>query len=148
MTHWLLRVADGVHFILSSPYNTWGVLSTNNDPKYFLANATPGDILWFVKGASRGLIIAVATYTGNRVREIGPLLAITTSNEELGWTHSKGEWDTEIHYTHLYNLTSCGLFSEIKSPRVIRTYNEKCKVNLPLEYSNIVRYSKITRTMS
>ena len=67
--------------------------------------------------------------------------------EDLGWVNTEGGWDTEIHYTDLYNLTDCSMFSEIKSPLVIRLYNDKCKVNLLTEYPNIVRYSRVTKIM-
>lgn len=147
MHNWILRVGNGNHFISSSKDNTWGVNSEYNDVKYFLSNVKEGDPLWFVKTASKGLIVAMAIYVNHKKRELGPLIALTKTNEELGWTETDGNWDTEIHYKNLYNLTECGLLTEIKSPRVIRTYNEKCKIDLPQEYANIVRYSKITTSM-
>ena len=68
------------------------------------------------------------------------------TEEELGWTGKGPEWtsDTEIHYTDLYKLSDFELQTNIKSPLIIRKYDDKCAVNLPVEYSYIVRYSKVT----
>jgi len=142
-THWLFRVGDGDHFVSSSKQNIWGIVSSNSFGKYFINKAKAGDKLWFVKSNSKGLLMAVSTYTGIKKREVGPLVSLTATNEELGWTKTNGAWDTEVHYTNLYNLSECGLYSDIKCPSTIRKYNaDKCKVNLPSEYVNIVRYMK------
>jgi hypothetical protein len=99
-----------------------------------------------VKSKSQGKLLAVATYCSHNKRDFGPLIDVTLTNEELGWTGSEIEWtsDTEIHYSDLYGLNNCELLTHINSPLTIRKYNEKCLVNLPVEYSYIVRYSKIT----
>jgi hypothetical protein len=146
-TNWLLRIGDGIHFNASSSKSIWGVTSTYCFTKGFLSKAKSGDLLWFVKGASKGNIIAVATLTHTNKRIIGPIIELTLSNKELGWDKTEGEWDTEVHYTDLYNLTTFQLFSEIKGAAGIRSYNDKCKVNLAAEYPNIVRNSKPTSSM-
>ena len=147
MTHYLFRIGDGSHFKSSSTKSLWGIESAPPCGKSFVSKAQEGDILWFVTGNSKAKLIAVATFVRSQKRELGPLVNLTYTNEELGWTDSDGNWDIEIHYTNLYNLTECDLFSNILGPLVIRTYNEKCKVNLPEEYQHIVRYSKITNHM-
>jgi hypothetical protein len=141
--HFLLRVGDGVHFNASSSKFIWGVNSSFCAAKSFLATAKEGDLLWFVKSQTKGQIIAVATFTCTNKR----IHDLTLSDSELGWDKTEGEWDTEVHYTDLYNLTDCNLHSDIKGAAGIRLYNEKCKVNLITEYPNIVRYSKITTSM-
>ena len=146
-THWLLRVGDGKDFIRSSSKLTWGFDSSSNHGKAFLTHVRVGDILWFVKSESKGLLLAVATLEAVKRREVGPLVAVTATNEELGWTRESEPSDTEIKYIDLFNVSMCGLHSEILSPLTIRRYSEKCKVNLPLEYANIVRYSKVTGKM-
>lgn len=145
-TDWILRVGDGENFIRSSKYRIWGIQSSTSDNKYFLANVKIDDRLWFVKNKSQGKLIAVATYNSHNKREFGPLIDISLTNEELGWTGYGTHWtsDTEIHYTNLYGLNNCSLLTHITSPKTIRKYNEKCKINLPIEYNNIVKYSKIT----
>jgi hypothetical protein len=145
--HFLLRIGDGSHFKSSSTKSIWGITSKYSFAKRFMSIVKEGDILWFVTGGSNGQIVALATFTGIKERVLGPLLALTLTNEELGWNKSEGEWDKEVHYKNLYNLSSCELFSEIKSPCGIRSYNDKCKIDLPKEYINIIRYSKITSTM-
>jgi len=145
--HFILRIGDGVHFNSSSTRSIWGITSKYSFAKGFISSAEEGDLLWFVKGQSKGQIVAVATFTGTKKRVLGPLINLTLSNKELGWTETTGEWDTEVHYKDLYNLTHCEMYSEIKSPGGIRLYNDKCKVNLPAEYINILRYSKITKSM-
>jgi hypothetical protein len=141
--HWLFRVGDGEHFISSMKKSVWGFYSTPPCGKYFLKNAKEGDILWFVK--SGGLLAWVATFTQVKERVLGPLIALTESNEELGWVKQEGNWDMEVHYKDLYDIISLELNSEIKSPLTIRLYNIKCKVNLLEEYPLIVRYSKVTK---
>ena len=144
MTHWLLRVGDGENFINSSVYKIWGVSSTSPFGKHFLKNVNHGDILWFIKSNSKGRVIAAATYRSHNRRDIGPLISTTMDNEELGWTGEGPDWtsDVEIHYTELYALDDVGLLTHIKCPSTIRKYSEKCQVNLPVEYNNIVRYRR------
>lgn len=143
MTDWLLRSGDCENFTNSSRHRIWGINSNRNNI-FFLKNVKLGDRLWFVQSGSQGKLIAVATYRSHNSREIGPLIDISLTNEELGWTGS-GTYDVEVHYTDLYWLTNCNnLLTHIKGPVTIRIYNEKCRVNLPQEYAHIVNYSKVT----
>jgi hypothetical protein len=143
-TDWLLRVGDGENFKNSSKYKIWGISSKVSANKSFLKNVKLGDRLWFVKGKSQGKLVAVALYRSHNLREFGPLINISLTNEELGWFGSGGgESDIEIHYSDLYGLSNCELLTHIKSPLTIRQYDEKCKVNLTVEYSYIVRYSRV-----
>ena len=98
-----------------------------------------------MKSKSQGKLVAVATYRSHNFRELGPLVDISLTNEELGWVGSGTKWhaNVEIHYTDLYGLCDCELLSHINGACTIRKYNEKCRVNLPVEYSYIVRYSKV-----
>ena len=113
----------------------------------FIKDAEPGDLLWFVTGNSNGHIVALATYERIETRVLGPLIATTQTNDDLGWNRTEGEWDIEVHFNNLYNLTCLSLFSEIKGSVSIRRFNDKCKVDLPTEYKNILRYSKVTNCM-
>lgn len=143
---WLLRVGDGENFKASSKYRIWGIQSTTPIGKYFIKNVKSGDRLWFVKSKSQGNIMAVAIYRSHNKREFGPLVDLSMTEEELGWKHNGPDWqsDTEIHYSDLYGLEDCDLLTHIKGPSTIRKYDEKCRVELPVEYSYIMRYSKIT----
>ena len=116
---------------------------TNDE--HFLKDVKLGDRLWFIISKSKGKILAVATYLSHNKRELGPLINLTSSNTELGW--ADGSWDTEVHYTDLYNLSDCMLLTHIESPLNIRKYNEKCKILLSEAYENIKIYSRITRKM-
>jgi len=144
-TDYLFRVGDGENFKNSSKLNIWGVNSKSNLGKWFINNVKPGDRLWFVQGKSNGKLIGVAIFRSHNKRELGPLINITMSNEELGWNGEGPDWtsDTEIHYSNLYDLNDCNLLTHIKGPSTIRKYDEKCRVNLPVEYSYIVRYSMV-----
>ena len=113
----------------------------------FQKEAKEGDLLWFVKSKTNGQIVAVATFTRTNKRILGPLIELTLTNAELGWDKSEGDWDTEVHYKDLYNLTHCNLISEIEGANSIRRYNYKCKINLITEYPQIIRYSKVTNSM-
>jgi hypothetical protein len=146
-TDWIFRVGNGSNFIASESHKIWGTHSKNKAFKHFKANVKQGDRMWFVTCNSHGKILAVATYRSHNKRDIGELIDITMSNMELGWSNKKetdGNWDTEIHYSDLYWLNHCELLTHIKSPLAIRKYDEKCRVDLAVEYSYIVRYSKIT----
>lgn len=145
-THWILRCGDGENLKNSSKYKIWGISSKISVNKHFLKNVKPGDILWFVKSKSQGKLVAVAIYRSHNSRVFGPLIDISRTNEELGWTGSGKDWtaDIELHYSDLYGLSNCELLTHIKGPATIRKYDEKCRVNLPIEYSYIVRYSKVT----
>ena len=147
--HFIFRIGDGTHFISSSSKYIWGINTNSKAPfgKWFKSNAEEGDLLWFITGKSKGHIVAVATFTGTKERILGPLVELTYTNSELGWTKTKGDWNTEVHYKDLYNLTQCNLFSEIRCTSTIMLYSEKCKVNLPTEYPHIVRYSKVSNSM-
>jgi hypothetical protein len=144
---WLLYIGDGKNFNASSSKSIWGITSNHSFTKGFLSTAKTGDRLWFVKSKTNGKIIAVATFTSTNKRILGPLIQLTLTNEELGWDKTDDNWDTEVHYKDLYNLTQCNLKSEIKGAAGIRRYNNKCKVDLPTEYPYIVRYSKISKHM-
>jgi hypothetical protein len=142
---WLLRIGNGVHFNASSSKSIWGINTTTSPfGKYFMSNVKEGDRLWFVTSKSKGQIVAVSTFMCTKERVLGPLLDLTATNKELGWTVDEGDWNTEVHYKDLYNLTEYKMLSEIKCPSTIRRYDEKCKVNLPVEYPYIVRYCKPT----
>ena len=147
-TDWILRAADGENLKRSSKYKIWGIVSTISVGKYFIKNVKPGDRLWFVKSKSQGKLIAVATYRSHNKRELGPLIETSLTDEELGWTTPSdwgSGWDIEVHYTDLYGLNDSELLTHIKGAATIRKYDEeKCRVNLAVEYSYIVRYSRVT----
>jgi len=145
-TDWLLRVGDGENLKNSSKYRIWGISSKISTNKYFLKNVKPGDRLWFVKSKSQGKLVAVAIYRSHNSRVFGPLISTSLSDEELGWFGSGEDWsaDIEIHYSDLYGLYNCELLTHIKGAATIRKYDEKCRVNLAVEYSYILRYSKVT----
>ena len=142
-THWLLRVGDGDHFVSSQSLKRWGIYSKDAWAKKFLRTVCEGDVLWFIQSNSGGKVMGVATFSHHRSRVVGPLIALTPTNEELGWTKTNGFWDTEIHYTNLYDLRTIPrpILTNIKSPLTGRVYNpHKCAANLYAEYDNITRY--------
>ena len=141
---WILRVGNGTNFIKGYKYKIWGISSSPPVSKHFLKNVKPGDRLWFVKGGTGGLILAVATFRSYH--------SLSLTIEEIGWaideSKSKSPIDTQINYTDLYNLTNCELLTHINSPLGIRKYNEQtCRIDLPLEYSYLSRYSKLNFEM-
>tara|TARA_B110001469_G_scaffold26919_1_gene27659 strand:- start:6173 stop:6631 length:459 start_codon:yes stop_codon:yes gene_type:complete len=151
LEHWIIRIGNGNHFISSSKFNIWGINSKDKcNTNKFIKEAHEGDILWFVTSNSKGKAISVSTFKEIKNREIGPLVSFSQTNEELGWNETEGDWDIEIHYTELYNITELNILTRIKSPRTYRRYSDnidKIPVNLVKEYENIIKYSKITRKM-
>ena len=147
--HWLLRIGNGTHFKSSSEKNIWGMSTTNNtNVQSFLKTVKPGDILWFILGKSNGKVLAVAEYVRNNKRELGPLINVTSTDEELGWTDTIGDWDYEVHFKDMFVVDKLKLLTEIKAATTVRKYNEKCMVNLPEEYKNIMKYSVITNSFN
>lgn len=141
---WLIRVGDGSNFKNSSKFYIWDISSNNRNNKYFLENVKEGDKLWFIKSKNNGKVLAVSTYVSCNRRVFGELLDLSLTNNELGWNNTCSVIDTEIFYKNLYCVENCNLFTNIKSPCSIRIFNEKCAINLPHEYYNIVRYCNIT----
>jgi hypothetical protein len=139
-TDWLLRVGDGENLKNSFNFGIWGIQSTTPTNKYFIKNVKLGDRLWFVKSKSQGKLLAVATYRSHNRRYSGHLIDTCMTEEELGWTNDGPDWesDTEIHFTDLYGLEQCDLLTHIKGATTIRKYNEKCNVDLAVEYNYIV----------
>lgn len=120
-TNWIIHVKSGNHFKSSSKYNIWGTNTiTSTNGKCLLKRGKTGDLLWFVTERSEGKLLAVATLTMFKKRELGPLINFTRSNEELGWTKEEGQWDTEIHYEKLFDLSDKELFTHIKGAAPIR----------------------------
>tara|TARA_Y100000389_G_C17108843_1_gene339659 strand:- start:56 stop:514 length:459 start_codon:yes stop_codon:yes gene_type:complete len=149
--HWIVRIGDGKHFIRSSKFNIWGLNSKNKtNTSKFINEVKKDDKIWFVTSKSHGKAIAVATFTELKKRQIGPLIDLTLTNEELGWTESDGEWDTEVHFDKLYNLSNIDIITKIRSPRTYRRYSDnkdKIPINLYEEYIRIVKYSNVTQSM-
>ena len=138
--HFILRVGDGINFKNSSKHSTWAVKSRYIS---FLENVKEGDIF-------TGKIIAVAEFVSKNKRDTGPLLSLTPTDDELGWDKLGKYYDVEIHYTNLYNLTDCKLFTGQKNQTTICEYDkikEGLLLNLIVEYEYVSKYSKITRTM-
>lgn len=135
-----MRVGDGSHYRSSAKFATWGITSSHSHAKMFMKNAVPGDRIWFLQ--TKGKILGVATFVSINPRELGPLIQVTRTNEELGWTKTKGNWDTEVHYKDLYDLEKCNIVTKKQGMSGILRFNlEKCGVNLPEEYPYIVKYS-------
>jgi len=152
VNHYLLRVGDGKNFTNSSNLSIWAVKSRY---KTFLKNIRTGDKLWFIKKKDKndihvGKIIAVADFVSKNKRETGPLLSITPTNDELKWDKKGDLYNVEIHYTNLYNLTECKLFTGLSCQSTVVNYDnirESLLINLIIEYENIKKYSKITTYM-
>ena len=96
---WLVRIGDSDNFWKSSKYGIWSANTNVDADKYFLRTAKQGDRIWFVK--SGGLLVAVGIYAGHNPRVLGPLFALTKTNEELGWDNKGDQSDIEIHYRNL-----------------------------------------------
>lgn len=133
--HWLLRISDGEHFKNSYPFRLWGVNSTVGAGGKLTREAVPGDVLWFVRAASHGLIVAAAEFTRAVERNKSQL-----TNEQLGWVHQQNIWDYEIHYEKFVNLTACKICTNLKGQRSVSRYiPEKITPNLPELYTWITR---------
>lgn len=138
--HWLLRVGDGENFKNSSKFNIWGI---KKKWMSYMKDIKKGDILWFVvnkkTSGKNGLAIGCAVFNCFKEREIGPLIQISQTDEELGWK-GDGEWEVEIHYKELYNIETCNILCDTRNPSsVIKNKQE----DLIEEYKLIKRFCKI-----
>jgi hypothetical protein len=139
--HWVLRVGNGKNFIASSNKRVWGI---KDKYKTFIKEVKPNDILWF---KSNKEIIAVATFVKKVNRIIGPLIPLTETNEELGWT-GDGDWKIEIHYDNLYNLINRDIKPIITGQCTIRRYSYHDEgINLLCEYPYIIKYGTSVTSM-
>jgi hypothetical protein len=144
--HWLFHIGDGNNFKQTSARKLWSCYFAHPWAKHFIKNAQAGDIMWFIQQKTNGKPIAVATFSHIEMRDHGPLIDLTPTNEELGWTNDTTKWTSDrfIHYTELYDLsrvTDGSLCTQIRGTSTIRKYSpEKCAVDLPNEYVYITRY--------
>jgi hypothetical protein len=138
--HWILRIGDAINFINSSKYKLWCIKSRN---KQFINNVKPNDILWFIKNG--GQIIAMATYKYHNKREFGELINISLTDEELGFKNKNYDnWDIEVYYSNLYNLSNIEMYSYYQIRNTIcEYYKYNISFDLEMEYKNIIKYSKI-----
>jgi len=142
--NYLFRVGDASHLWSSCVYNIWGIHSNTSGSKFFLANVKPGDCLWFVKGKSKGLIVATAIYEHSTKRVNGECMPF----EQLGWTNIPGSWDTDIHFKNFKKIEHMRLLSQIKgSAANPRAYNKNCLVNLPEMYTQIYPTVELRQSM-
>jgi len=127
----------------------WGLISTVSDGKNFLSNSSEGDILWFLTNYKAGnKIVAVATFTESKSREVGPLISFTATNEELGWPN--GKWDTEVHFKDLYLIEDLDMQANTKCrSSYVKTSSitKEIEFDFDLELKNIVKYSKAKRIL-
>lgn len=137
-THWLIHTGDNKNFENSISFKRWGYDSAHK--KTFGASVKAGDILWFVR---KGKILFMVTFVSKNKREVGPLIALTPTNEELGWTSGGPHWDMEIHYKDLYDLREADIDAGIRGQSALRVYDPtKCTTDLHAEYKAIVKYNK------
>lgn len=152
MNFWLVRIADEKTFRTCSLHHFWLLNSENvwNGKKFF-QTVKKGDILWFIKAKSEGQVIAMAKFKKFKSREIGPLVNLSMTNDELKVPKSMEDCDTEMYYTKLYNLETISLKITARFARdFCETGPDKNKSiyqTLTQEYHLIKRYSKLKRYM-
>jgi len=71
--HWLLRISDGEHFKRSYPFRIWGINSQFGAGGKLIREGRKGDVLWFVRAASGGLIAGAAIYSHAVERSVSQL---------------------------------------------------------------------------
>lgn len=153
MAIWIIRCGNGDNLwnAKSRGYTLWAI-NSKKAGKSILTDARTGDTLVFVRkrdlktGEGNRQAIAFATFVRHAERILGPLIAASPTNEDLGWT--EGEWDTEIHYRDLYDIRDCGITLDgLQTAATIMRYQKggQVTVDLEKEYDNVCRYSKAKR---
>ena len=113
--HWLFRVGpDASNLYACSKHNIWGINSSNSNARKFVREANQGDIIWFVKGASKGLLISYATY----VQSIKRVKGENMTDEELGWFYQcpwvkNTGWDIEIQFENYSDIEMVNSYNSI-----------------------------------
>ena len=146
--HWIVRVGCGKNFKGSFSKKIWGIKGQTTDGKCFCKNAVKGDVLWFVTNKAAGnKVVGVATYESHELRQLGPLIAVSRTNEELGWTEEgDGSWDTEIRLANGFDLNGCDLALPLVGQSNVRRYVvDKISLNLPAEWESVQRYASARR---
>ena len=150
--HWLIRIGDGNNWHSASRYSRWD-FRTRNKNSYlipttntFCESVKEGDILWFVTAGSGGEIVGMAIF--QRWEDRSWIDDMT--DKEIGYENQeRAIWDRTLYYRDLYDMRdrpqNMKFLTHIKSPTMFRKYNNKCKVNLPLLYQNIMMFSGIRR---
>ena len=137
-----MRIANGKHFEGSKKYGTWGINSKRHD--HFVRRARAGDVLWFMSSNSGGRMVAVGTFTHCKKRNMGPLISVDRTNEELGWTETSGDWDMFVIFTDLIDVEKCVVLTQpargwMRSG-VFMYAPTLCTENLPVIYPYIRRF--------
>ena len=153
--HWLVRIGDcgaDSNFKKAARFNTWG-MKRASAVKGFELLVKKGDILWFIPGGTDGYVLACAEYVSSRELDYATRRQRYT---ELGLIQNNisSDWDVFIDYINLTytNPTTKSVgntledrnrcCTQIKGNSVnVRKYNkekEKCKIDLPKLYSEIV----------
>jgi hypothetical protein len=125
----------------------WALKSYACDGKNFLSYAQQGDNLWFIKGKPYGgEIYAVAKFVKTNKRQLGPLISVTMTDEELGWKSGPNgsNWDTEIHFKDIYMIESLHLIHNAKCQSSIFQVRHS-EIDLDTEHANIVKYCKVVK---
>jgi hypothetical protein len=109
MANWVINLGrkGGVeNFAGSMERGIWGMNSASGEAKGFLNKVKPGDRLWFSVPSEKGWThqwhaTAVITSPPTK-RVLGPLVALSASDEELGWGGAyKGTWDIELYFADM-----------------------------------------------
>lgn len=149
MTDWYVRIVDGKNFKASMKQGMWACKSGASDGKCFLSNAAEGDKLWFITSYPYGSkIYAVATFVKTAKRELGPLISVTMTDEEIGWKPGPNgaNWDTEIRFKDLYIIEPLGFVHKAKCQASIFRVRDT-EIDLNTEHANIVKYSNLTKVI-
>ncbi len=145
VTHWIVRIGNATNFKASMDKKVWGIIGSHSSSKHFMKHAEEGDVLWFLTNYKVGKkFIGLATFKSHRMREIGPLISLTPTNEELGWDDKNA--DVEIHYDDLFwieDLNMTGTYSF--QFNVIKTTSVKSDYDFATEYANITKYYKVKK---
>ena len=127
---WIVHVGDAKNFNASKYKNIWAFKSTTACWINFTRNVNPGDILCFIKKG--GHILGFAQYDNYKARELGPLISLTITNEELGWTN--GDWDMELHYKNYVDSTTNLKLKTPNQNSVIHSKNFENKDDIFADY--------------
>jgi hypothetical protein len=142
--NYIIRIGDGNNFNNGSIYKTWGVSDKFSNS---LKKMKPNDKLWFLQKG--GKVIAVADFVSFNERVLGPLISLTPDDTVLKWNCKGKNYNIEIHYTNLYNLTNSNVVLPLKHRHSVQLYKKlkEQPLNLIVQYEYIAQLLNPTQNM-
>lgn len=146
--HWIIRVGNGMNLDILKQHKMWLFnKDANSNYKHFMNNYNIDDVIWFMVSGSKNKLIGMTKIKLIKKRELGPLINISLSDEELELVNPSNKlWNTELHFDTYFDISKIN----ISYPACIRSPIPIFKIHIEHlqffidEYDKIIKYSNIS----